>query len=120
MRIGRGAVEVLLATTSAPTAEVTCGKTVTGVGVSRLRAFNGLTGAPAPGALGGSGAAIEYGAGRVLGLSVSSSGNVAFGVSQSGGGGVFDTVIGDFRFKVSEGALTEITFFVEGLRRSPF
>ena len=118
VRIGRGAVEVLLATTAAAAAEVTCGSTVTGVGVSRLRAFNGLTGAPAPGALGGS-AAIEYGAGRIRGLSVSSSGNVALGVSQSGGG-VFDTVIGDFRFKVSEGALTEITFFVEGLRRSPF
>lgn len=119
VRIGRGTVEVLLATTAAAPAEVNCGATVTGVGVSRLRAFNGSTGAPAPGALGGSGAAIEYGAGRIRGLSVSSSGNVALGVSQSGGG-VFDTVIGDFRFKVSEGALTEITFFVEGLRRSPF
>lgn len=118
VRIGRGAVEVLLATTAAAAAEVTCGKSVSGVGVSRLRAFNGLTGAPAPAALGGR-AALEYGAGRVRGLSVSSSGNVALGVSQSGGG-VFDTVIGDFRFKVSEGALTEITFFVEGLRRSPF
>lgn len=120
VRLGRGGVEVLLATTAAPTTEVKCGETTTGVGVSRLRAFNGLTGAPAPGALGGGGAAIEYGAGRIRGLSVSSSGNVALGVSQSGGGGVFDTVIGDFRFKVSEGALAEITFFVEGLRRSPF
>lgn len=119
VRVGNGTVEVLLVTKSADREESNCGETVTSRGVSRLRAFHGLTGAPAPGALGGSGASIAYGPSRVRGLSVSASGNLALGVSQVAGA-VFDTVIGDFRFKVREGALAEITFFVEGLRRSPF
>lgn len=119
VRVGNGTVEVLLVTKTADREEVNCGETVATRGVSRLRAFNGLTGAPAPGALGGPGASIAYGPSRVRGLSVSSSGNLALGVSQAAGA-VFDTVIGDFRFKVREGALAEISLFVEGLRRSPF
>lgn len=119
VRVGNGTVEVLLVTKTADREEVNCGEAVASRGVSRLRAFNGLTGAPAPGALGGPGASIAYGPSRVRGLSVSSSGNLALGVSQAAGA-VFDTVIGDFRFKVREGALAEISLFVEGLRRSPF
>lgn len=119
VRIGPGTVEVLLVTKSADREQAGCAETVITGGVSRLRAFNGLTGAPAAGALGVSGASVAYGPSRVRGLSVSSAGNLALGVSQPGGA-VFDALIGDFRFKVREGALAEISLFVEGLRRSPF
>ena len=44
---------------------------------------------------------------------------MAFSVSGVGGK-IVDTVIGDFKFRVRDSALENVTLFVEGFRRSPF
>ena len=112
-------LEVVLATRTIEREALSCDVVRTADGVSRLRAFDGLTGAALPGVVDETASVVGYGRGRIQGISLSSSGNMALSVS-SVAGEVFDTVIGDFRFKVADGALEEVTLFVEGFRRSPF
>lgn len=113
-------VDVVLPTltTEAPSA-LGCGTTRTEIGVSRLRAFSGLTGAPVTGVVAATSAFRDFGRSQIRGVSLSSAGNMAFGVTQAAGG-VIDAVIGDFRFRIRDSALEPITLFVEGFRRSPF
>ena len=111
-------VEVVLATGSVRQETVSCDAVRTSDGVARLRAFNGFTGEPATGVLSPSSAVLSFGSGRIHGISLSSTGNMAVSVTQDPGS-VLDAVIGDFKFKVRDGALEEIMLFVEGFRRSP-
>lgn len=113
-------IEIVLPTlTAAAPHPLGCGETRTQEGVSRVRAFDGMTGAPLSGVVAPDAAVLDLGPGQIRGVSLSSTGNMAFSVTQAAGG-VIDTVIGDFRFRVRDGALEPITFFVEGFRRSPF
>ena len=112
-------VEVVLATHTARTETLSCDTSTTTDGVARLRAFNGLTGAEAVGVVAGDASVLEFGAGRVRGISLSASGNLALSVSKVGGQAM-DSIIGDFEFRVRDGALEDVTLFVEGFRRSPF
>ena len=119
VRLEQGSVNVVLATRTAATETVTCDAVERVGGVSRLRAFNGLTGAEAFGVIDPGAAILEFGTGRVRGVSLSATGNMAVSVT-SDPGDVIDAVIGDFKFKVRDSALEEIMLFVEGFRRSPF
>ena len=112
-------VEVVLATQSMAREELSCDVVRTGDGAARLHAFNGLTGAELAGVVDDTAAVVSYGPGRIRGISLSSTGNLALGVSKVGGQ-VLDAVIGDFKFRVRDGALEDVTLFVEGFRRSPF
>ena len=112
-------IEILLATRSVQRDELSCNVTTTGDGVARLRAFNGLTGAAMVGVVDADSSLAAFGRGRIRGISLSSSGNMAFSVSGVGGK-VVDTVIGDFEFRVRDSAFENVTLFVEGFRRSPF
>ena len=112
-------IEVVLATRSVQREELSCNVTTTGDGVARLRAFNGLTGAEMVGVVDAASSLAAFGRGRIRGISLSSSGNMAFSVSGVGGK-IVDTVIGDFEFRVRDSALENVTLFVEGFRRSPF
>ncbi len=112
-------VEVVLATRSVEREELSCDVVTTADGVARLRAFNGLTGAEMVGVVDDTASMASFGRGRIRGISLSSSGNMALSVSGVGGR-VLDTVIGDFKFRVRDGALEDVTLFVEGFRRSPF
>lgn len=118
--LARGSdVEVVLATHTARTETLSCDASTTSDGVARLRAFNGLTGAEATGVVDDAASVLALGPGRVRGISLSASGNMALSVSGVGGR-VIDKVIGDFSFKVRDGALEDVTLFVEGFRESPF
>ncbi len=112
-------VAVVLATHSIQTRQVSCDVTTSGDGVARLRAFSGLTGAALAGVVDDSSAVVSFGPGRIQGISLSASGNMAFSVGSAAGEAI-DAVIGDFKFRVREGALEDVTLFVEGFRRSPF
>lgn len=112
-------VEVVLATHMAQTDVLSCNTSTTSDGVARLRAFNGLTGAEIAGVVDDTASSLNFGPGRIRGISLSSSGNMALSVSGVGGKAV-DTIIGDFKFRVRDGALEDVTLFVEGFRRSPF
>ncbi len=113
-------VEVILPTrTTESSSAIGCGGQRSEVGISRLRAFNGVTGAPLAGVVAGAASFLDFGRGRVRGVSLSSTGNLAFSVTEAAGG-VLDAVIGDFRFRIRDSALEPITLFVEGFRRSPF
>ena len=116
---GGTGVEVVLATHTSRTESLSCDTAATTDGIARLRAFNGLTGAPLTGVVAEGAPVRAFGPGRVRGISLSSSGNMALSVSRVGGGAV-DTIIGDFEFRVRDGALEDVTLFVEGFRRSPF
>ena len=113
------AVEVVLATRMARTETLSCDTTATTDGIARLRAFNGLTGAELAEVVAEGASVLEFGPGRVRGISLSASGNLALSVSSVGGQAV-DTIIGDFAFGVRDSALEDVTLFVEGFRRSPF
>ena len=112
-------VDVVIATRSRDRQALSCDVVRTADGVARLRAFNGLSGADAPGVVGRETATLSFGHGRIRGISLSRAGNMALSVS-SAAGNVVDTVIGDFKFQVREGALEDVTIFVEGFRQSPF
>ena len=112
-------IDVVLATRSVQREELSCDVATTGDGVARLRAFDGLTGAEMVGVGDEASSLTAFGRGRVRGISLSSSGNMAFSVSGVGGK-IVDTVIGDFEFRVRDSALENVTLFVEGFRRSPF
>ena len=112
-------VEVVLATHTSRTESLSCDTAATTDGIARLRAFNGLTGAPLTGVVAEGVAVRAFGAGRVRGISLSASGNMALSVSRVGGRAV-DTIIGDFEFRVRDSALEDVTLFVEGFRSSPF
>ena len=112
-------VEVVLATHTSRTEALSCDTATTTDGIARLRAFNGLTGAELAGVVADRASVRALGAGRVRGISLSSSGNMALSVSRVGGQ-VIDTIIGDFEFRVRDSALEDVTLFVEGFRRSPF
>ena len=116
---GGSGVEVVLATRTARTETLSCDTVATTDGVARLRAFNGLTGAALAGVVAEGSSVLEFGPGRVRGISLSASGNLALSVSGAGGRAI-DTIIGDFEFRVRDGALEDVTLFVEGFRRSPF
>ena len=112
-------VEVVLATHTSRTESLSCDTAATTDGIARLRAFNGLTGAPLTGVVAEGAPVRAFGPGRVRGISLSASGNMALSVSRVGGRAV-DTIIGDFEFRVRDAALEDVTLFVEGFRRSPF
>lgn len=112
-------VEVVLATQTARTETLSCDTSATRDGVARLRAFNGLTGADLAGVVARNASVREFGPGRVRGISLSASGNLALSVSKVGGQAI-DSIIGDFEFRVRDGALEDVTLFVEGFRSSPF
>ena len=112
-------VEVVLATHASRTEALSCDTTATTDGIARLRAFNGLTGAELAGVVADGGAMRAFGPGRVRGISLSSSGNMALSVTRVGGQAI-DTIIGDFEFQVRDSALEDVTLFVEGFRNSPF
>ena len=112
-------VEVVLATHTSRTETLSCDTSATTDGTARLRAFNGLTGAALAGVVAEGASARAFGAGRVRGISLSTSGNLALSVSGVGGQAI-DTIIGDFEFRVRDAALEDVTLFVEGFRRSPF
>ena len=111
-------VDVVLATRSVARTELSCDVVRTADGVARLRAFNGLTGADLGGVVDETDSAMSFGAGRVRGITLSSAGNLALSFSGAGGK-IADTIIGDFKFRVRDGALEDVTLFVEGFRRSP-
>ncbi len=111
-------VDVLLATRLSTTSGEDCSGVVR-ESRSRLRAFDGLTGAPAAGVVATDAAFRELGPGAVRGIALSASGNAALSFS-SGAGEVIDAVIGDFKFRIPDRALKDVTLFVEGFRRSPF
>ncbi len=120
VQVSSSGVAVVLPTIAAqPPDDLGCSATRTNEGVSRLRAFNGMTGAPLNGLLGQGLSVLGFGAGRLRGVSMSGSGNMAYSVTQAGGD-LIDTVIGDFRFRVRDSALEPVTLFVESFRRSPF
>ena len=119
VRLDADSVSLVLATRTAATETVTCDAVERVGGESRLRAFNGLTGAAAVGVIDPGAAILEFGPGRVLGVSLSAGGNMAVSIT-SDPGDVIDAVIGDFKFKVRDSALEAIMLFVEGFRRSPF
>ena len=112
-------VEVVLPTHTSRTEALSCDTATTTDGVARLRAFDGLTGAELAGVVAGESGVRAFGPGRVRGISLSSSGNMALSVSRVGGQAI-DAVIGDFEFRVRDSALEDVTLFVEGFRRSPF
>ena len=112
-------VEVVLATHTSRTETLSCDTSATTDGTARLRAFNGLTGAALAGVVAEGASVRAFGAGRVRGISLSTSGNLALSVSGVGGQAI-DTIIGDFEFRVRDAALEDVTLFVEGFRRSPF
>lgn len=112
-------VAVALATRTITREALSCDVVATRDGVARLRGFDGLTGADMAGVVDSDASTVIFGAGRIQGISLSSSGNLALSVS-SVGGKVVDSIIGDFKFRVSDGALEDVTLFVEGFRRSPF
>ena len=112
-------VEVVLATHTSRTEALSCDTTATTDGVARLRAFNGLTGAELAGVVAEGAPVRAFGPGRVRGISLSSSGNMALSVTRVGGQAI-DTIIGDFEFRVRDSALEDVTLFVEGFRRSPY
>ncbi len=112
-------VGVVLPTQTSRTEALSCDTATTTDGVARLRAFHGLTGAELPGVVAGESGVRGFGPGRVRGISLSSSGNMALSVSRVGGQAI-DTIIGDFEFRVRDGALEDVILFVEGFRRSPF
>lgn len=113
-------VEVVLPTlTTASSSSIGCGGVRTEVGVSRLRAFDGVSGEPLAGVVADDAPFVDFGPSRIRGVSLSSTGNMALSVTEAAGG-VLDTVIGDFRFRIRDSALEPITLFVEGFRRSPF
>ena len=112
-------VGVVLPTHTSRTEALSCDAATTTDGVARLRAFNGLTGAEMSGVVAVQSDVRAFGPGRVRGISLSSSGNMALSVSRVGGQGI-DTIIGDFEFRVRDSALEDVTLFVEGFRRSPF
>ena len=116
---GKAGIEVVLATRAQDLEVRSCGAVETSDGVSRLRAFHGITGAPLPGVVHSSKSSVAFGPGRIRGVSLSSGGNIALSVS-SVAGEALDTLIGDFKFRVRDGALEPVTLFVEGFRRSPF
>lgn len=112
-------VEVVLATHTSRTEALSCDTAATSDGTARLRAFNGLTGAALAGVVGEGSSVLGFGPGRVRGISLSASGNLALSVSSVGGQAI-DTIIGDFEFRVRDSALEDVTLFVEGFRSSPF
>jgi len=112
-------VEVVLATHTSRTEALSCDTAATTDGIARLRAFNGLTGAELAGVVAEGAPVRAFGPGRIRGISLSSSGNMALSVTRVGGQAI-DTIIGDFEFRVRDGALEDVTLFVEGFRRSPF
>ena len=112
-------VEVVLATHTSRTEALSCDVAATTDGIARLRAFSGLTGAELAGVVAEGTAVRAFGAGRVRGISLSASGNMALSVSRVGGQAI-DTIIGDFEFRVRDSALEDVTLFVEGFRPSPF
>ena len=112
-------VEVVLATHTSRTETVSCDTAATTDGIARLRAFNGLTGAEIAGVVAEGSSMLAFGPGRVRGISLSASGNMALSVSRVGGQAI-DTIIGDFEFRVRDSALEDVTLFVEGFRSSPF
>lgn len=112
-------VDVVLATRSADRRELSCDVVTTADGIARLRAFNGMTGAEIAGVVDADAPTQSFGQGRIRGISLSSAGNMALSVSGTAGQ-VVDTIIGDFKFRVRDGALEEVTLFVEGFRASPF
>ena len=111
-------VEVVLATHTARTETLACDTSTTTDGVARVRAFNGLTGAALAGVVAERASVLAFGPGRVRGISVSASGNLALSVSSVGGQAI-DTIIGDFEFRVRDSALEPVSFFVESFRPSP-
>ena len=112
-------VEVVLATHTAQTEALSCDASTTTDGTARLRAFSGLTGAEIAGVVDDAASMLAFGPGRIRGISLSASGNMALSVSGVGGRTI-DRILGDFEFKVRDGALEDVTLFVEGFRRSPF
>ena len=116
---GGAGVEVVLATHSSRTEALSCDTAATTDGIARLRAFNGLTGAPLAGVVAEGAPVRAFGPGRVRGISLSASGNMALSVSRVGGQAI-DRVIGDFEFRVRDSALEDVMLFVEGFRSSPF
>ena len=112
-------VAVALATRTIAREALSCDVVTTTDGVARLRGFDGLTGAETAGVVDNDASTVAFGPGRIQGISLSSSGNMALSVSRVGGQ-VVDTIIGDFKFRVRDGALEDVTLFVEGFRRSPF
>ena len=117
--VGGSGVEVVLATHTSRTEALSCDTATTTDGIARLRAFNGLTGAELAGVVAEGAPVRAFGPGRVRGISLSSSGNMALSVTRVGGQAI-DTIIGDFEFRVRDSALDDVTLFVEGFRRSPF
>lgn len=118
--LSRGSdVEVVLATHTTQDEALSCDARTTTDGVARLRAFNGLTGAEIAGVVEDSDSVLAFGPGRIRGISLSASGNMALSVSGVGGQAI-DRVLGDFRFRVRNAALEDVTLFVEGFRGSPF
>ena len=116
---GGSGVEVVLATHMSRTEALSCDTAATTDGIARLRAFNGMTGAELAGVVAEGAPVRAFGPGRVRGISLSSSGNMALSVTRVGGQAI-DTIIGDFEFRVRDSALEDVTLFVEGFRRSPF
>lgn len=112
-------VEVVLATRRVERSTLSCDVETTSDGLSQLHAFDGLTGAPLAGVVDPAASMVGFGRGRIRGISLSSSANLALSVSGAAGE-VLDTVIGDFTFRVADRALEPVTLFVEGFRRSPF
>ncbi len=112
------AVDVILATQLAVESSIGCSGTRSAIR-SRLRGFNGITGQPAAGIVASESAILEMGSGPARGVTLSRSGNMAISVTGAAGE-VVDMVFGDFRFRVRDGALENVTLFVEGFRRSPF
>lgn len=116
---GGSDVEVVLATHTSRTETLSCDTATTSDGIARLRAFNGVTGAELPGVVAEGASVRAFGPGRVRGISLSAAGNLALSVSGVGGRAI-DTILGDFEFRVRDGALEDVTLFVEGFRSSPF
>ncbi len=112
-------VEVVLVTRTVERNALTCDVIQTTDGISRLRAFDGRSGAPLAGVVGPGASVVAFGKGRIRGISLSRSGNMALSVSGAAGE-AFDALIGDFTFRIRDGALEPVTLFVEGFRRSPF
>ncbi len=111
-------VNVMLATRLAVDSSAECAATRT-ESRSRLRGFNGLTGQSAAGIVAPGASILELGSGPLQGLTLSRHGNAALSFTGAAGE-VVDAVVGDFRFRVRDGALEDVTLFVEGFRRSPF
>ncbi len=114
----REGVDILLVTRLTTESSVGCAGSES-QSLSRLRSFDGVTGRPVSGIVARDSSFAELGDGPIQGVSLSSSGNAALSFTDAAGD-VVDAVIGDFRFRVSDRALEEITLFVEGFRRSPF